>query len=124
MTEIGPNAAKELEQLSQQKMTLGNFNSKYSQFVEYAPFGFFGTKEEEKTLNQINKFNIQLSGIDFENYSSYLFLLDEIYKNANKDKVSNQLYDEVRDYIISEYCKGKNGYSPVLTKNLLDSKRD
>lgn len=121
VTEIGPNAAKELEQLRQQKIALGEFNRKYSQYVKYAPFGFFGTKEEEETLQQLNKFRIHLSGIDFENYSSYLFLLDEIYKKADKDKVSKQLYSDVRNFIISEYAKAKDGYSPVLTKNLLGS---
>lgn len=121
-TEIGPIAANKLEQLSRQKIHLKDFNSKYSQYVKSAPFGFFGTKEEEETLQQINRFNIYLLGIDFENYSSYLFLVDEIYKNANKEKVSEQLYKEVRDFIISEYSKGKNGYNPDLTKNLLGSK--
>lgn len=122
ITEIGPVAATELEQLCKQKIALKDFNTKYSQYVKAAPFGFFGTKEEEQTLQQLNRFDIHLLGIDFENYCSCLFLIDKIYKHANKQKVSLQQYETVRDSIISEYAKGKNGYNPNLTKNLLNSK--
>lgn len=125
MTEIGPIAANELEQIGGQNLLLKTFNGKYAPYLNGggAPFGFFGTNEEEVTLKQLNKFNINLLGIDFENYNSYLFLIDKIYKNADKEKVSEQLFKEVRDFIISEYKQGKNGFNPELAKNLLNSKK-
>lgn len=122
ITEIGPIAATELEQLPKHKTALKDFNTKYSKYVKAAPLGFFGTEEEGQTLQKLNKFNINLLGVDFENYCSYLFLIDKIYQNANKEKVSFQQYEMVRNAIIYEYANGKNGYNPNLTKNLLNSK--
>lgn len=123
VTEIGPNAANKLKQLDKQNIMLGDFNTDYSAFVGAAPFGFFGTKEEEITLKKIKEFNIDLLGIDFENYNSYIFLIDEIYKNSNKNKKIESLYTEVRRLMILEYERDKKGYSPILAKNILESEK-
>lgn len=122
VAEVGPLAAKKLEELGKQKKLLEKFNRKYSDYIVGAPFGFFGTVEEGKTLNQIVDYGINIWGVDFENYNSYLFILDLLLENSNKSKLIHEKYKEANNYIKSEYKKGKNGFNPELAKNLLKSK--
>lgn len=121
LTEIGPVSSKKLLELSENSSSLRSYHSKYLSQTGIPPFGFFRTKEEEKTLQQLKKYHINLSGIDFENYASYLFLIDELYKNSDKEKVSADLYHKVYTLIKSEYKKGKNNFNPDLMNTLLHS---
>lgn len=121
LTEIGPMSAKKLLELAKISTSLRSYYPKYLSQTDMPPFGFFRTVEEEQTLQQLKKYNITLSGIDFENYSSYLFLIDEIYKNSDKKKVSVDLYNKLYRLTGSEYKKGKNNFNPELMNNLLQS---
>lgn len=121
ITEIGPIAAAELKDLKKQKQSIKEFNKRYFQYSKVAPFGFFSTREEDATLNQLSKFDINLLGIDFENYGSYLFLIDKIYHQTDKQKINSEQYKIIHDFIASEYDKGKDGYNPHLTENLINS---
>lgn len=122
ITEIGPIAAKKLTELAKSPFSLKEYYTKYSSQINLPPFGFFSTREEEKTLQQLKKYNIGLCGIDFENYGSYLFLIDELYKNSDKEKISKDLYNKVYYFVESEYKKGKDNYNPNLMSHLLASK--
>ncbi|MDV2446413.1 hypothetical protein CMU93_02730 [Elizabethkingia anophelis] len=122
ITEIGPIAAKKLTELAKSPFSLKEYYTKYSSQINLPPFGFFSTREEEKTLQQLKKYNIGLCGIDFENYGSYLFLIDELYKNSEKGKVSKDLYSKVYSFVESEYKNGKDNYNPNLMSHLLASK--
>lgn len=121
VTEIGPISANKLTELKQNSLPLKSYYSKYIEQTNLPTFGFFGTKEEEKTLELLNQYNINLWGIDFENYSSYLALIDEIYKNADKGKISKELYKNVYSFIETEYRKGHNNYNPELMNHILKS---
>lgn len=123
ITEIGPIAAKKLVNLNKNSISLKTYNSKYSSQINLPPFGFFSTKEEEITLQQLNKNEINLCGIDFENYGSYLALIDELYQNSDKGKISKNLYNEVYSLVESEYKKGENNFNPKLMKSLLSSNK-
>ena len=121
VTEIGPIAAKKLIELNENSTPLKSYYSKYSSQINLPPFGFFSTKEEEKTIQQLNKYGINLYGIDFENYASYLSLIDELYQNSDKGKISKNLYNKVYSFVESEYRKGKNNFNPDLMNKLLNS---
>ena len=121
VTEIGPIAADKLTELKQKKASLKSYYQKYLSQTGLSPFGFFSTYEEERTLKQLNAYNVKLWGIDFENYASYLFLIDEIYERANKKKVPEQLYNTVYSLAVSTYKQGKNGFNPDLMDSLLQS---
>lgn len=123
VTEIGPIAAKKLINLNQNSISLKAYNSKYSSQINLPPFGFFSTKEEEITLQQLHKNGINLSGIDFENYGSYLALIDELYLNSYKGKISKNLYNDVYSLVETEYKKGDNNFNPDLMKSLLNSNK-
>ncbi len=123
VTEIGPIAAKKLINLNQNLVSLKAYNSKYSSQINLPPFGFFSTKEEEITLQQLHKNGINLSGIDFENYGSYLALIDELYQNSYKGKISKNLYNDVYSLVETEYKKGDNNFNPDLMKSLLNSNK-
>ncbi|AQW89399.1 hypothetical protein HZP42_07230 [Elizabethkingia anophelis] len=122
ITEIGPIAAKKLTELAESPLPLKDYYTKYSSQINLPPFGFFGTKEEEKTLQQLKKYSISLSGIDFESYGSYLFLIDELYKNSDIGKVSKDLYNKVYSFVESQYKNGKDNYNLHLMSHLLASK--
>lgn len=121
LTEIGPVSAKKLSELAENSFPLKSYYFKYLSQTGMPSFGFFRTKEEEKTLRQLKKYHINLSGIDFESYSSYLFLIDELYRNSDKEKVSSDLYEKIYTLTESEYKKGKNNFNPELMNNLLRS---
>lgn len=116
LTEIGPISANKLNDLKLSSFNLNYYNSKY-----LYPFGFYRTIEEKNTLNQLNKYNIKLWGVDFDSYSSYLFLIDEIYKNADKKRVSKILYNKVYSFIELEYKKGENNFNPNLMESIINS---
>lgn len=122
LTEIGPMAAVKLTDLTERSIPLALYYSKYKGQTHLPPFGFFSTKEEEKTLQQLKHYSMQLHGIDFENYGSYLTYIDELYSNADKGKISEALYRRVYTFIESEYRKGKKNFNPYLmNKTLLSS---
>ncbi len=121
LTEIGPVSANKLMEI-RDRSSLKNLYLKYSSQTNLSPFGFFSTVEEIKTLHQLQKYDITLCGIDFENYASYLFLIDELYKNSDKGKISKNLYEKIYAFLKSEYGNGKNNFNPDLMNNLQHSK--
>ncbi len=121
ITEIGPVAAAKLTQQNDNLIPLKSYYSNYSSQTNLPPFGFFSTKEEENTLQQLKKYKINLCGIDFENYGSYLSLIDELYQNSDKGKISKNLYHKVYSFVESEYKKGKDNFNPGLMNKLLQS---
>ncbi|QES91047.1 hypothetical protein [Rhizosphaericola mali] len=123
VAEIGPLAAKKLTKLATQKDSIKSFNKKYSNYIIGSPFGFFGTKEEAKTLTQVVNNNIAIWGVDFENYNSYLYLLDLLLKNSSNSQYIKEKYHEIYNYTASEYKNGKNGFNPKLTEHLLKSEK-
>lgn len=121
VTEVGPVAAQKLMELNQDSISLKSYYSKYSSQLNLAPFGFFGTVEENKTLKELGKYGINLCGIDFENYASYLAIIDIIYAQSDKGKISENLYKNVYSSLESEYKKGGNNFNPDLMNMLLNS---
>src|SRR5690606_5479414 len=112
VTEIGPIAARKLAELKRDSLALKSYYAKYVAQTNLAPFGFFGTEGEEKTVEQLQEYGINLCGIDFENYASYLCLIDEIYKNADEGKVPERLYNRVYSIAVSAYQQGTNDFNP------------
>ncbi|GEM_PF-1294782 len=120
--EIGPVASRKLMELKLQSVSLKSYYEKYMPQINMTPFGFFSTIEEEKTLEKLMKYDIAIWGIDFENYGSYLSIIDMLYENSDKNKISKQLYQSLYSYVTSEYKKGENNFNPALMNNLLHSK--
>lgn len=123
VAEIGPLAAKKIEELVKEKKLLKGFNLEYSNYIIGSPFGFFGTIEEEETLKRVVESNINIWGVDFENYNSYLYIFDLLLTNSNNSKDIKEKYKKIYDYTISEYQKGDNGFNAELTGNLLKSEK-
>ena len=75
--------------------------------------------KRRKNTSTAKKYSISLSGIDFESYGSYLFLIDELYKNSDIGKVSKDLYNKVYSFVESQYKNGKDNYNLHLMNHLL-----
>lgn len=118
-TEIGPVSAKKLTSIRQHKQSLWEFNSRYAKYFGGGPFGFFDGKEEELFLNAAVNNGIALWGIDFENYNAPLFLLDELYNSSDKNRSTEQAYNNAYRFVINEYAKAKvNSKYPVCSHML------
>lgn len=122
VAEIGPIAEKKLSDLSEDLPSLRLIHKKFTARTNLPPFGFFGTEEELITLQQLKKYDMNLCGIDFENYASYLFLIEELYRNADQGSISKHQYADVCKLVESAYAKGVNNFNPNLMDNLLQDK--
>ncbi|TDO23831.1 hypothetical protein [Pedobacter duraquae] len=119
--EIGPIAARKLHSLYLNKQGLIDFNSKYFKHVQGAPFGFFNGKEEERFSNKAFEEGFNIWGIDFENYNSSLFILDELFDQSKKSTELDDLYKKCQQVIVDSYKKDKADNTHILATTLINS---
>ncbi|RZJ63935.1 MAG: hypothetical protein EOO45_19745 [Flavobacterium sp.] len=120
--EIGPIAATKLRSLYDGKNGLGGFNSKDFKYINGAPFGFFGGREEERFSDCAFENGFQIWGIDFENYNASLFLIDELYRQSKKGPELDKMYATCRQVIIDAYHQDRKDKRHQLASTLLRSK--
>lgn len=121
--EIGPASARKLASVYKKKESLAAFNSHYAKYVGRGPFGFFDGLDEELILKEALSNDIKLWGIDFENYNSSLFILDELYQQSSGNNEIKAAYEDARKFVINEYALDKVVKKYPLCTNLLSSVR-
>lgn len=119
--EIGPVAADKLTSIHHKKASLNAFNTYYYPFLNGVPFGFFQGKEEEQFSNRALEHGFQLWGLDFENYNSTLYILNELYILSKKTPAISESYKKAYQFALAEYQKDRASKSYNLPANLLRS---
>lgn len=119
--EIGPIAAMKLNSLYRSRKGLTAFNTKYFQYLNGAPFGFFEGREEERFSNRAFENGLKIWGIDFENYNASLFIIDELYEQSKKSSELDEMYKNSRLVIIDGYERDKIEKKHHLATILLNS---
>lgn len=120
-TEIGPFAAEKILTLKKNNQSLLSYYCNYIPLLGFSPFGFFSTQEEERTLEAVIEHKMDLWGIDFDNYGSYLSLVNEMYLQSEQGKILPSEYKETYAFIANQYQQAHNGYNPTLMQNILES---
>jgi len=119
--EIGPVAATKLTAVYRSSEGLAALNTKYFQYLNGAPFGFFEGKEEEWFSNRAFENGFDVWGIDFENYNASLFIIDELFEQSRKSSELSEMYNNSRRLIIDAYKRDRSEKKHQLATTLLNS---
>ncbi|CAM3741127.1 hypothetical protein MUGA111182_06355 [Mucilaginibacter galii] len=119
--EIGTVTAGKLTFIHRKKESLTAFNTICYPSLNGVPFGFFQGKEEEQFANRALDNGIQLWGLDFENYNSALYILDELYSMSKKTPAISESYKKAYQFAVTEYQKDRVRKSYNLPGSLLRS---
>lgn len=123
--ETGPISAEELEELGKSKdvkAALNKFYTSHTRLTGDIPIPFFQGIEDAEFLEIAMKNGYNLWGLDQEFLGGYLFLLEEVWKNAGMPENLRTKYEAGRKKLLEAYANVGDEESSEVYNVILEDK--